>query len=109
MAGMRSPSRQTMAVLQALTARPGEWRHGYELCQELGLKAGTMYPILMRLAERDLVETSWETARPSGRPPRHLYRIAPGGASVVRGLADAPQAAPAPTLGAGRPVLGGAM
>ncbi|MFZ1288414.1 MAG: helix-turn-helix transcriptional regulator [Candidatus Phosphoribacter sp.] len=106
---MRSPSRQTTAVLQSLHARSGEWRHGYELCRELGLKAGTIYPILMRLAERGLVETSWETAPPSGRPPRHLYRIAPHGASVEPSLADAPHTAPTPTLGAARPVLGGAM
>src|SRR4029077_12790770 len=43
-----------------------------------GLKSGTLYPILIRLAERKLLETSWETAE-VGKPPRHLYRLTPEG------------------------------
>jgi DNA-binding PadR family transcriptional regulator len=45
------------------------------LCQELGLKAGTLYPILIRLADRNWLEATWETGIPAGRPPRHLYRL----------------------------------
>jgi PadR family transcriptional regulator, regulatory protein PadR len=71
----RRPSAQTIAVLQALAEEPAAWRYGYELCQRLGLKAGSMYPILMRLADRGLLETAWEPAPPPGRPPRHLYRL----------------------------------
>lgn len=40
----------------------------YEQCQQLDLKAGSMYPILMRLADRGLLETTWETDAPVGRP-----------------------------------------
>jgi DNA-binding PadR family transcriptional regulator len=66
-------------VLEALAANPTEWRHGYDLCREVGLKAGSMYPILIRLADQGLLETAWETEVPSGRPRRHLYRLTPTG------------------------------
>jgi PadR family transcriptional regulator PadR len=91
----RPPSPQTVAVLLALAAAPRAWRYGYELCQELGLKSGSLYPILMRLAERELLETSWETEFPSGRPPRHLYRLSAPGLALASELAQAAAAAPA--------------
>src|SRR4029078_5976742 len=34
----RRPSRQTAGVLEALAARPSEWRYGYELGLEVGLR-----------------------------------------------------------------------
>jgi PadR family transcriptional regulator PadR len=71
----RRPSPQTVAVLRALAEDPGRWRYGYDLCAELGIQAGSMYPILMRLADRGLLETSWETEQAPGKPPRHLYRL----------------------------------
>ncbi|HEX6025973.1 MAG TPA: PadR family transcriptional regulator [Solirubrobacter sp.] len=79
----RRPSPQTAAVLSALADRGDEWSHGYELCTRLGLKAGTVYPILMRLADRGHVETAWERDPPRGRPPRHLYRLTPAGAELA--------------------------
>ncbi len=82
----RRPSAQTVAVLIALAHEPREWRYGYDLCQELGLKAGSMYPILMRLADRRLLATSWETNPDSGRPPRHLYRLTRSGLELVAEL-----------------------
>ena len=72
---VRRPSQQTVVVLRALAESPSAWRYGYELCQQVGLKAGSMYPILMRLADRGLLKTSWETDVEGGRPPRHLYRL----------------------------------
>ena len=91
----RRPSAQTGAVLAALAADPGAWRYGYDLCRELGVKAGSMYPILIRLADRGLLETSWETSPPAGRPARHLYRLTGPGRSAATALAaDAPPAHP---------------
>ena len=60
--------------------------YGYDLCRALDLKAGTVYPILRRLDERGLVETTWEEDPPQGRPPRHLYRLSAGGAQLVAEL-----------------------
>jgi PadR family transcriptional regulator PadR len=82
----RRPSPQTVAVLDALAARTSDWSHGYDLCRSLGLRAGTVYPILIRLAERGFVETAWEQEVPQGRPPRHLYRLSAAGAEQVREL-----------------------
>jgi len=74
-------------VLLALAADPTAWRHGYDLCQQTGLKAGSMYPILMRLADRGWLETTWETELPAGRPPRHLYRLTEAGLELAGELA----------------------
>jgi PadR family transcriptional regulator, regulatory protein PadR len=93
----RRPSAQTTAVVLALAETPSTWRYGYELCQQLGLKAGSVYPILMRLADRGLLETSWESGAPAGWPPRHLYRLTGPGRALAADLAA--QAAAAPTTG----------
>lgn len=82
----RRPSVQTVAVLRALAQQPREWRHGYNLCQELGLKAGSMYPILMRLADRGLLTTSWEIGAEAGGPRRHVYQLTRSGLDLVSEL-----------------------
>ena len=84
----RRPSTQTVAVLKSLAAKPAQWRYGYDLCQETGLKAGSMYPILMRLADRGLLETAWESDPPTGRPPRHLYRLTGEGRAAAKEFAE---------------------
>src|SRR3954464_13438264 len=42
----RRPSPQTVSVLDALAADPTAWRYGYELGVEVGLRSGSLYPIL---------------------------------------------------------------
>ena len=86
MTRVRRPSPQTVAILDALAERASDWSHGYGLCRLLGLKAGTVYPILIRLADRGYLETAWEQEVPQGRPPRHLYRLSVAGAEEVREL-----------------------
>lgn len=75
----RRPSPQTLKVLVALAATPRSWRYGYELGMEVGLPSGSLYPILVRLCDRDLLEAKWEDRQPPGRPPRHLYRLTSAG------------------------------
>lgn len=82
----RKPSAQTLRLLAALLQEPQAWRHGYELSQDTGLKAGTLYPLLMRLGGRGLLESRWEEAERPGRPPRHAYRLTAGGVSLARAL-----------------------
>lgn len=86
----RPPSEQATQVLLALALAPADWHYGYDLCQQLGLKPGSMYPILMRLADRGFLETSWETDVPVGRPPRHLYRLTEAGLALAGELAAPP-------------------
>jgi PadR family transcriptional regulator PadR len=102
MSRTRRPSAQTTAVVCALADTPSAWRYGYELCQQLHLKAGSVYPILMRLADRGLLETAWESAAPAGRPPRHLYRLTGPGRVLAAELAAAPSAPAKAARAAGR-------
>jgi PadR family transcriptional regulator PadR len=97
----RRPSAQTMLVLDALADTPATWRYGYELGRQVGLKAGSLYPILIRLRDRGLLEATWETEAATGRPPRHLYRL------TAEGLrwADELAAEPSPARKPGRPRL----
>jgi PadR family transcriptional regulator PadR len=100
-------SEQAAAVVLAFGEAPTAWRYGYDLCRGLGLKAGSLYPILMRLADRGLLETKWESDAPSGRPPRHLYRLTgPGRALATEMAAGAATEAGRAEAGAGlRPRL----
>jgi PadR family transcriptional regulator, regulatory protein PadR len=50
---------------------------------DTGLKSGTLYPILMRLAERRLLETRWESPE-AGKPPRHMYKLTAAGLRYSR-------------------------
>ena len=90
-------SAQTLAVLAELCATPSQWRHGYGIARDTGLKSGTLYPVLIRLADRGLVEACWEDEQPAGRPRRHLYRLTPEGlATATAALAQAQSADQAP-------------
>src|SRR5712692_8900661 len=103
----RRPSPQTVAVLCALAAEPSAWRYGYELGQEVGLKAGSMYPILIRLHDQGLLEATWEADPPPGRPPRHLYQLTGAGSRLAAEVAPVPVPA-APEGGRRRGELRGA-
>lgn len=89
MVRQRSFSRQTVAVLGVLLHQPRKWRYGYDLSRETGLKSGTLYPILMRLSDRSLLESKWEESPSSGRPPRHMYRLTNAGKAAAREIAAA--------------------
>lgn len=102
----RRPSSQTVKVLLALMTEPTRWRYGYDLSQETNLKAGTMYPILMRLADRGLLETAWESDAPPGRPPRHMYRLTGQGRALAIELNNQAPATKALRL---RPKLEGSL
>jgi PadR family transcriptional regulator, regulatory protein PadR len=98
-------SAQTLAVLAALLDDGAQWQHGYDLARRTGLKSGTLYPILIRLADRDLVEARWEDEQPAGRPRRHLYRLTSAGAEQAHSALTA-RKAPAKTTRT-RPAVAG--
>ena len=95
----RRPSRQTLALLAAFLQRPSEWRHGYDLSKLTGLSSGTLYPLLIRLDARDLLEARWEEPERAGRPARHAYRLSAKGAAYARELAVPASAAAIPPRG----------
>jgi DNA-binding PadR family transcriptional regulator len=76
-------SPQTLLVMEGFLHSPAEWKYGYDISRNTGLKSGTLYPILIRMAEREMLETSWENSE-AGRPPRHLYRLTAEGVRFAR-------------------------
>ena len=71
-----------MIVLQLLRAEP---TNGYELAQRietisrdvLTINAGSLYPALYRLEERDLIRATWEESK-TGRRVK-VYSLTPSG------------------------------
>jgi PadR family transcriptional regulator PadR len=82
---MKTPriSPETLLLLERFVERPSDWRYGYELSRETGLKSGTLYPILMRLEKHALLEARWVSTE-DGVPPRHTYRLTPNGLELAR-------------------------
>ncbi len=95
-------SPQTALVLADFLHHPQEWKYGYDISRNTSLKSGTLYPILIRLAERKLLETRWETSE-AGKPPRHMYKLTPNGLRYARQYAPATSKRTVP-----EPALGGA-
>ncbi|HXJ95440.1 MAG TPA: PadR family transcriptional regulator [Terriglobia bacterium] len=88
--GIPRLSTETLCVLDKFLESPRNWRYGYELGRETGLKSGTLYPILMRLEKYELLEARWE-ATENGVPPRHTYRLTPNGLELARAKLAAPR------------------
>ena len=65
-------------------------RYGYEITQALnqtdglGLREGTIYPLLTRLQREGLVSSRWQES-PSG-PPRKYYRLTEKGTQAMGGM-----------------------
>lgn len=91
-------TRQTRALFAAFLDRPGDWHYGYDLSRATGLKSGTLYPLLMRFADRGWVESRWTESDIAGRPPRHIYRITAEGRAAAAEAADAPSARLEPSI-----------
>ena len=94
-------SAQTLLVLAALCDEPSQWQHGYALAKQTGLKSGTLYPILIRLADRGLVEARWQDEPQPGRPRRHLYRLTAAGLASATGAVSAAERAAGPARARG--------
>ena len=73
-----------LALLEVMSVRPQEWRHGYDMMKETGLRSGTLYPLLMRMTEQGLVQAEWREPAQPGRPARHAYRLTAAGLALSR-------------------------
>lgn len=91
-----------MRLFEALLADPARWRYGYDLSKQTALTSGTLYPILMRLSQQQLLETGWEPSDEPGRPPRHLYRLTADGVTLAQQRLAARAAADEAARAAGR-------
>ena len=88
MARQKNGSLQTRWVMAQLLKRPNDWHYGYALARETGLPSGTLYPILIRLAEQGWLETKWTEPDRPGVPPRHTYRLTKTGARAAAARID---------------------
>lgn len=76
-----------LAVLGLLAQQP---RYGSQLVDDLAahpalaISAGTVYPLLARLARSDLVRTTWQES-PSG-PPRKYYALSDAGRAQLHAM-----------------------
>jgi DNA-binding PadR family transcriptional regulator len=84
MAVTRRPSRQMRILLERLLVYAPRSQHGYELMKKTGLSSGTLYSLLMRMADQGLVEAEWQAPSQPGRPARHAYRLTAGGVQFAR-------------------------
>jgi DNA-binding PadR family transcriptional regulator len=78
----RKLSNQALAVLGSLSG--DDWRYGLEIATATGLKSGSLYPLLIRLSERGLLESRWLEPERPGRPARHAYRMTGAGRAALR-------------------------
>lgn len=100
MPGLPRRSTQTTQLLLLLLEDPTAWRYGYEISKRTGLRSGTLYPILIRLADKKWLEARWAPPEREGRPARHTYRLTAEGV-----LAAEAEAAVAPQRPAARLTL----
>lgn len=79
-------SPQAIALFSEMIDGANQWRHGYDLMTEIGIKSGTLYPLLIRLTESGLLESSWRESNSNRRGPRHVYRLTQDGLSFAQNL-----------------------
>ena len=102
MARPRSLSSHARTILAILAEANRDWRHGYELVRQSGVKSGTLYPLLIRLEGQGYLEAEWQAPAAAGRPPRHVYRLTASGMQLAR--EEAAVHAPGPFAGRPREV-----
>ncbi|MBT9444738.1 MAG: helix-turn-helix transcriptional regulator [Hyphomonadaceae bacterium] len=79
----RRLSPQAIQVLAALAEKRSGWLYGLQVAAATELKSGSLYPILIRLDERGLLESKWIEPEYLGRPARHAYRITGAGRAAL--------------------------
>jgi DNA-binding PadR family transcriptional regulator len=80
----RAFSHRALDVLQYLLDAAPAWAHGYDIVKTTKVSSGTLYPLLIRLHERGLLEDQWEEPERPGQPARHAYRLTAAGVALAR-------------------------
>lgn len=86
----RRISDATARVLQLFLDDSNNPRYGLQILKTSRIPSGSLYPILIRLEEQEIIGSRWESATASslGRPRRRLYELTPAGRSTARGLIE---------------------
>lgn len=60
-------------------------RYGFDIMEKTGLPSGTVYPILRRLEQGELIQSKWESgdAQELQRPQRRYYRLTRAGERML--------------------------
>ncbi|MEP3051949.1 MAG: PadR family transcriptional regulator [Erythrobacter sp.] len=80
-------SKQAMVLFWSLVQNADTWHHGYGLIQATGMKSGTLYPLLIRLADDGFLESRWDLEGEGGdrsAKPRRLYRLTSAGKALAQ-------------------------
>lgn len=77
----RSLSWTTMQILVSLVQHPDIGCYGYQISKETGVRSGTLYPMLARLADAGLTISYVEDVDPAtvGRPLRRYHKLTADG------------------------------
>ncbi len=70
--------RMTYATAMVLQALDAGYRYGFEIIEVVGVRSGTVYPLLRRLEEAGMLRSRWEpvrVTRSSNRPARKYYEL----------------------------------
>ena len=70
---------------------PTKWHYCYDLAKATSLQSGTLYPILIRLAEHGVLNAEWRPSEQPNRPARHVYRLSKHGLALAREMRKAPE------------------
>jgi PadR family transcriptional regulator, regulatory protein PadR len=77
---------ETAAVLALFLSDVARSLYGLEIIKETGISSGSLYPILLRLEARGVIDGVWEQIDESteGRRRRRYHRITPDGVVFAR-------------------------
>ena len=78
---MSSDSKLTHTAALVLKVISGGSCYGFDIMETTGLPSGTVYPILRRLEQGELIHSNWESgeAQELQRPQRRYYRLTRAG------------------------------
>ncbi len=83
---MSTPRPLSFTAVRVLQSIANGTPYGFDIMEATALPSGTVYPILARLEDQDLVRSRWEsiaTARRDKRPPRKYYEISGAGRAAL--------------------------
>ena len=74
---MVGDSKLTHTAALVLKVISGGAEYGFDIMEKTGLPSGTVYPILRRLEQAELIQSNWEAghAQELQRPQRRYYRL----------------------------------
>lgn len=82
----RRLSTAALKILDSLSRAP-DGLHGYALMKHTQLASGTLYPILMRFADRGWLEKAWDMEGVESGPPRRIYTLTDKGRTALKASA----------------------